>query len=131
MADESANKTGFLSGLTRVKDTIGKYATCAGWLIFPFFGVAAGIVIAPVFTAAASVSNGAVLTSFWAPLFNNPITGGHGLVAAFESAVQGYAALGTGAYNVVSSGVAAAFDPAVGIVDAVQTAWGAPIYEPS
>lgn len=77
-------------------------------------------------TSAATVSNGAIWLQWFSPFFTDPITGAQGLQHGLTNIFTGVGAYATSGYELASSGIGAAFDPNVGVFDAVSTAWNAP-----
>jgi hypothetical protein len=112
-------------------DAAAKIMTGSGWIFIPAVLAIAGMAVAPALAGAAAVTNGSILTSFYAPFFATPATGATGISAGFSNIFNGVAALGTSVFDVTASGVIAALDPNIGVIDAVAGAWNSPSSAPA
>lgn len=123
MADAAETVKGFFSWKTMktilTLGVVGSVATAGGLILLPFFGVAAGGA-----AATAGATNGAVLGSFWAPLFTST-AGEVGVTAGISKMFSGYAALAKSGWSVASAGGNAAMNGG-SVIGAVQSALAAP-----
>lgn len=92
---------------------------------------ASATTISTTAAAATTVSNGSIWLQWFTPFFVDPITGATGIEHGLSNIFAGVGAYATSGYELISSGIGAAFDPNVGVIDAISNAWDAPNSLPS
>ena len=110
----------FFSAFKKFSDNVGLIATAGGLILIPFFGAAAAGVI-----ATGMASNGAVMTSFWAPLLTDPYTGAMGITEGISRIFNGWAGLAKSGFNVAAGGMEG-LSSGAGFMNGLSAAWAAP-----